>query len=155
MENLGYVRTGKRQMLKGGISDLRNKALMKMFNLIGIGERAGSGVPDIFVVWEQEGWKEPEVEEQYGPDRTILTLSLQKRVAISSDKVAISVDGTFTEHEEKIIEYLKEKKEISNSGAREVTGLSAAGVRKVLKKMVEREILSEAGKNRNRKYFLK
>ena len=155
MENPGYVRTGKRQMLKGGISDPRNKALMKMFNLIGIGERAGSGVPDIFAVWEQEGWKEPEVEEQYGPDRTILTLSLQKRVAISSDKVAISVDGTFTEHEEKIIEYLNEKKEISNSGAREVTGLSAAGVRKVLKKMVEREILSETGKNRNRKYFLK
>ena len=155
MENPGYVRTGKRQMLKGGISDPRNKALMKMFNLIGIGERAGSGVPDIFAVWEQEGWKEPEVEEQYEPDRTILTLSLQKKVAISSDKVAISADGTFTEHEEKIIKYLKEEKEISNSGAREVTGLSAAGVRKVLKKMVEKEILSETGKNRNRKYFLK
>ena len=84
-----------------------------------------------------------------------MTLSLQKRVAISSDKVAISVDETFAEHEGKIIEYLKEKKEISNSGAREVTGLSAAGVRKVLKKMVEKEILSESGKNRSRKYFLK
>ena len=130
-------------------------ALMKMLSLIEIGERAGSGVPDIFAVWEQEGWKEPEVEEQYGPDRTILTLSLQKRVAISSDKVAISVDGTFTEHEEKIIEYLKEKKEISNSEARGVTGLSAAGVRKVLKKMVEKEILFESGQNRSRKYFLK
>ena len=37
---------------KGGISDPRNKALMKMFNMIGSGERAGSGVPDIFAVWE-------------------------------------------------------------------------------------------------------
>lgn len=86
IENPGYVRTGKRQMLKGGISDPRNKALMKMFNMIGIGERAGSGVPDILSVWEQEGWKEPEIEEQYGPDRTILTLPLLKKVAISSDK---------------------------------------------------------------------
>ena len=43
MENPGSIRTGKAQMLKGGISDPRNKALMKMFNLIGIGERAGSG----------------------------------------------------------------------------------------------------------------
>lgn len=51
---------------------------MKMFNMIGIGERAGSGVPDIFLVWEQEDWKEPETEEQYGLDRTILTLSLVK-----------------------------------------------------------------------------
>lgn len=74
-------------MLKGGISDPRNKALMKMFNMIGIGERAGSGVPDIFSVWEQQGWIEPEVEERYNPDRTILKLSLIKKSAVKiSDK---------------------------------------------------------------------
>ena len=65
-------------MLKGGISDPRNKALIKMFKMIGIGERAGSGVPDIFAVWESQGWKAPEVEEQYNPDRTILKLSFAK-----------------------------------------------------------------------------
>ena len=68
--------------LEGGISDPRNKAIMKMLNLIGIGERAGSGVPDIYGVWEQQGWKEPEVLEQYGPDRTILKLSFAEKVAI-------------------------------------------------------------------------
>lgn len=57
------------------------EALMKMFNLIGIGERAGSGVPDIYSVWEQQGWEEPVVEEQYNPDRTILTLSFAKKQA--------------------------------------------------------------------------
>ena len=65
-------------ILRGGISDPRNKTLMKMFNMIGIGERAGSGVPDIFAVWESQGWKAPVVEEQYGPDRTILMLSFAK-----------------------------------------------------------------------------
>ena len=50
IENPGYVRIEKRQMLKGVISDPRNKTLMKMFNMIGIGERAGSGVPYIFSV---------------------------------------------------------------------------------------------------------
>lgn len=49
-------------MLKGGISDPRNKALMKMFNLIGIGERAGSGVPDIYAVWDSQGWRKPIVK---------------------------------------------------------------------------------------------
>ena len=39
MENPGSIRTGKNQMLKGGISDPRDKALMKKFNLVGIGER--------------------------------------------------------------------------------------------------------------------
>ena len=46
-------------MLRGGISDPRNKTLMKMFNMIGFGERAGSGISDIYQVWENEGWEMP------------------------------------------------------------------------------------------------
>ena len=57
LANPGYIRTGKKQMRLGGESDPRNKALMKMFNLINIGERAGSGVPNIFNVWADEGWE--------------------------------------------------------------------------------------------------
>ena len=79
MENPGSIRTGKKQMLKGGISDPRNKALMKMFNMIGIGERAGSGVPDIYSVWESQWWIAPEVIEEYAPDSTILKLSLVEK----------------------------------------------------------------------------
>ena len=77
--NPGYVRTGKKQMRLGGESDPRNKSLMKMFNLINIGERAGSGVPNIFNVWNEEGFVEPEIEERFDPDRTILTLSFIKK----------------------------------------------------------------------------
>ncbi|WP_044975170.1 ATP-binding protein [Ruminococcus sp. HUN007] len=69
------------QMLHGGISDPRNKTLMKMFNMIGIGERAGSGIPDIYQVWENEGWKLPVVEERYNPDRTILLLEFVENEA--------------------------------------------------------------------------
>ena len=79
IENPGSIITGKAQMLKGGISEPRNKAIMKMFNLIRVGERAGSGVPDIFHVWEDEGWMTPIVEEQYKPDRTILRLSFTEK----------------------------------------------------------------------------
>lgn len=79
LANPGLIRLGKAQMLKGGISDSRNKNILKMFNLIGIGERAGSGVPDIYEVWSKEGLGKPDVEEFFGndkPDRTVLTLPL-------------------------------------------------------------------------------
>ena len=81
LENPGYIRTGKIQMRKGGESDPRNKSLMKMFNLINIGERSGSGVPNIFNTWEDEGWKEPVIEERFDPDRTILTLEFIEKQA--------------------------------------------------------------------------
>lgn len=57
LQNPGTIRTGKEQMLRGGISDPRNKAIMKMLNMISIGERAGSGVPDIYSVWHDKGWE--------------------------------------------------------------------------------------------------
>ena len=47
--------------------------------LHGIGERAGNGVPDIYSVWENQGRVEPQVIEEYAPDRTILKLSFVKR----------------------------------------------------------------------------
>ena len=81
IENPGSIITGKEQMLKGGVSEPRNMTIMKMFNLIRIGERAGSGVPDIFKVWDDEGWIAPVVEEQYKPDRTILTLTFTEKQA--------------------------------------------------------------------------
>ncbi|MCR5610089.1 MAG: putative DNA binding domain-containing protein [Lachnospiraceae bacterium] len=85
IQNPGNIRPGKKQMLRGGISDPRNKTLMKMFNLIGIGERAGSGIPDIYQTWEDEGWVSPIVEESFHPDRTTLTLKFANK---QSDKTS-------------------------------------------------------------------
>lgn len=88
LENPGSIRVGKYQMKIGGESDPRNKALMKLFNLIDIGERAGSsGVPELFAVWQQEGWEEPQIEErQDSVERTIVTLSFKKKAAEKSDE---------------------------------------------------------------------
>ena len=51
---------------------------------IDIGERAGSGIPNIFHVWREQGWKEPIITEPAEPDRIALLLSLLKNE--SSDK---------------------------------------------------------------------
>lgn len=73
-------------MIRGGISDSRNKTLMKMFNMIGIGERVGSGIPDIYNVWENEGWATPVVEESYNTDRTLLSLEFAKKQTIKTSE---------------------------------------------------------------------
>ena len=41
--------------VKGGVSEPGNKFIIKMFNLIRIGERAGSGVPDLRVAHFPDG----------------------------------------------------------------------------------------------------
>src|SRR5699024_1210524 len=143
MENPGSIRTGKAQMLKGGISDPRNKALMKMFNVIGIGERAGSGVPDIYSVWEQQGWRRQEVIEEYGQDRTILKLSFVKKAAIKNgDKKVAIKNGDKKQVTKKteiqleyILEYMTSDREYKTSEIAAEIGLKKSRARELVNEL--------------------
>ncbi len=159
LENPGYIRLGKEQMRRGGKSDPRNKSLMKMFNLIDIGEHAGSGVPNIFNVWEDEGWEEPVIEESFDPDRTSLILRFVKKQAIktSDKKQAIKTSdkkqaNKTDKNMEKIRWYLQKQELAKTRDIAEVLGLSVARTRVILSEMDDVEAL---GTNRNRTYRLK
>lgn len=134
-------------MRKGGESDPRNKALMKMFNLINIGERAGSGVPNIFNVWADEGWVEPVIEEQFESDRTILSLEFKRKQAIkTSDKKPTKKTQ---ENMAKIRKYLLENGESRAGDIAKMLGLSQARTRAILADMDDIETV---GANANRTY---
>ena len=93
MQNSGCIPAGKVQILRDGVSDSKNNAVMKILNLISIGERAGSGVPNIYSVWTSQGWDEPIVEEQFNPDRTILTLTFTENQRESKRKASGKTSG--------------------------------------------------------------
>ena len=82
ISNPGTFRVDLREVVIGGVSDPRNTTLMKMFSLIDVGERAGSGIPNIFKVWEEQQWILPVIEEKFNPERSTLYLYLTK----SADK---------------------------------------------------------------------
>ena len=64
-------------MLEGGHSDPRNSVIIKMFSMLHIGERAGSGMSRIISAWSAAGYENPVVEELIGNiERTTLTLPL-------------------------------------------------------------------------------
>ena len=159
IENPGSIRTGKKQMLRGGISDPRNKTLMKMFNMLGFGERAGSGIPNIYQVWENEGWPMPLVEESYNPDRTRLSLEFAKKQTIKTNdkKQTIKTNDKkrttkIEEHREKIREFLSQNGLSKAKDIAPMIGLSPERTRVILSKM---EDVEPVGKNKNRMYKLK
>ena len=79
------------------------------------------------------------------------------KVAISGDKVLIKwseVKGRCLPNTIKILEYLAHNESISNSVAREITGLSASGVRRILNNLVENKIVSPEGDKKSRVYHL-
>ncbi len=152
LENPGYIRTGKHQMRQGGMSDPRNKALMKMFNLINIGERAGSGVPNIFDVWEQEGWVEPVIEEEFGPDRTTVILDFRKQDHKSN---ITEHESTFTDRESKIIDAICVDTNISASQLAEMLGVTKRTIERDLKSLRDKGILARDGADKNGSWILR
>ena len=157
VENPGSIRTGKEQMLRGGISDPRNKNLMKMFNLIGIGERAGSGIPDIYHVWEDQGWMTPTVKESYNPDRTVLVLEFVEKQANKTSEQAnkTSEQANKTRKtmktESEIRAYLSQTGPSKTSDIAKHIGLSPARTRAILSSM---QGVTYEGSTNTRKYKL-
>ena len=159
LANPGYVRTGKKQMRLGGESDPRNKALMKMFNLINIGERAGSGVPNIFNVWEDEGWKEPVIEERFDPDRTVLTLSFKKKSTEKSDRKKATEKSDRKKVTEKtqaqydtILAFMEDGVWYKASELVDVLGVKETRTKALLRALVGDDLLVDNGVTKGRKY---
>lgn len=159
LANPGYVRTGKKQMRLGGESDPRNKTLMKMFNLINIGERAGSGVPNIFNVWEDEGWIEPVIEERFDPDRTVLLLPFQKKATEKSDRKKATEKRRQKKVTEKtqlqydtILTFMKDDVWYKASDLVDVLGVKETRTKELLRNLVEEGMLVDNTVTKGRKY---
>ena len=124
---------------------------MKMFDLINIGERSGSGVPNISNTWNDQGWKEPVIEERFDPDRTTLTLEFIKKTRKKTSKED-KIGNKTRINMLKIEKYLQENGESKTNTIAEHLGLSLAKTRKILSQM---DSLEAIGTNTNRRYRLK
>lgn len=154
MSNPGSFRIKIDAAKSGGISDPRNGTMLKMFNLIDIGEHAGSGIPNIFHVWREQGWTTPALTEQLEPERTMLSLAFEKT---SDKKQAIKISSLtiYSKQKQSIIEYLTREICADCKSIADLLGISNPRARAVLTKMIKEDIVVAEGGNRNRTYRLK
>lgn len=156
--NPGAFRINVQEALVGGVSDPRNESLIKMFNLINVGERAGSGLPSIRFVWQKQGWQEPEIVEAFNPDRTTLTLPLSAaKMAVKSGgkKVAVKNGGIAEHRKADILQYLTDTPEAASKEIAEAVGLQVSRTKMYLAELIEQEAVVAEGAGRARKYRLK
>ena len=157
MANPGGFRIEIDAAKSGGVSDPRNGTMLMMFNLIDIGERAGSGIPNIFRVWRERGWAAPEITEQLEPERTVLTLLFSKKgdkkATIKSDDKKVTIKSA--RQKEEIIAYLTDHVSAKSSDIAELLGVKSTRAKKLLSELIAEETVVAEGGNRNRTYRLK
>jgi len=162
--NPGCFRIDIREAVSGGASDPRNATLMKMFNLVNIGERAGSGIPNIYAVWQQQGWPEPILTERFSPERTVLSLEFEDKKSVVTDIMTDMTDilpdmtDKLSDAEQDflklLLQHYQDHEWIDNTTAQTFCDKSPATIKRYLAKLVEVGVLESAGANKGRRYYL-
>lgn len=153
--NPGDMRIGLETALEGGISDPRNGTIMKMFSLVGIGERAGTGIPGFMSAWESEFGSTPQYKITQNPDRTALTLMLKPYDMVAEPVLEFGKVSREKGKAEQIMEFLRHNPNSRTVHIAEYVGLTASGVKKHLYELLNKGVIEAYGANKNRTYSVK
>lgn len=153
LSNPGAFRIGLETARSGGVSDPRNALLVKMFHLVSIGRRTGSGIPGIYSVWKEQGWAEVTIQEHFQPERITLTLPLERAGhwtrGTMPDRVQLMPD------QEGIVGYLTDHVTATSVQLSEYLGAKLPQTRKLLRTLMEQGIVVARGGGASRVYQLK
>lgn len=85
LSNPGTLLVSIEQHREGAVSECRNPGLQSMFQLIGAGDKAGSGIDKIRRGWVSQQWRSPTVSETTQPDRVKFVLPLVSLIPPESE----------------------------------------------------------------------
>ncbi|OAA85395.1 RNA-binding domain-containing protein [Clostridium coskatii] len=156
--NPGELRISVKQAIRGGISDPRNKNVFKMFSLIGIGERAGSGIENIYKVWNEQSWRKPEIIEKVQPDRTIMIL---RTISLLPEQSILVLKNTLGENlkslsKDEVVALVAalEEGQITNTRLQILINKNSIEVNKILSSLIDKKLLKTEGQRRGTIYLL-
>ena len=135
VRNPGNLRIPLKDMFDGGISDPRNPRIALMLGLIGLVERAGSGVSDVLSSCRKMNIPDPVYTETVDPE----TVTVLLRTRIVNDENSI---------ETIIIETMRKNPSVSIDTISEQTGLERNKVARIINKMKKSGLVERIGGTR-------
>lgn len=134
--------------LQGGESDCRNRTLHQLFLQLGLGERAGSGLPKIRHAWESQGYSVTLSDSSEPYDQSVLEVTkvLENKPSLGFAKRSEKSSGKSSEKTDVLIlERLAEGPGMTISELAEQLELSTRAIEKQLRKLQESGRLRRVG----------
>lgn len=152
LSNAGTLLVSLEQLARGGISECRNKSLQLMFQMMGAGDKAGSGMDRIRTSWAGAKFRAPRIRETQRPDRVALTLPM---VSLLPEDALLRLRSMFgskcdqlTPDEMQILVMALDEGSITNARLQEVLTVHRTDLTKTLKRLVKSNLLRRAGAGR-------
>lgn len=156
--NPGTLLVSKDQYYTGGESVCRNKSLQKMFAMLGIAEKAGSGSDKILKGWRESNWRSPRIEEQTGPDKVTLFMPMESLLSDNAKQRLTEQFGfsanSFDHRVMSVLALAIDEDYVTNERLRYSLDLHKSEISDLLKLMVKNELLVSEGYGRGTRYYL-
>ena len=155
--NPGCMRISIDEAFEGRNTDPRNETILKIFSLIKIGERAGTGIQTIMNAVKLYGFSKPIIEESFNPDRTKMIIFLEPIECINSIENAsqnVTIQSALSYDEEQILKFIKIKKEISRQDLENHLNYCKTKINKILRLLLEKNLIRKINSGKNIKYIL-
>lgn len=152
LSNPGSLLVSREQLLQGGVSECRNKSVQLMFQLMGGGDKAGSGMDKIRAGWRTQHWRSPRLEETVQPDRVRLVLPM---VSLIPPEVDQALHARFGERFGKLdktavqaVVTAQVEGSVNNARMQEITGEHPKDITAVLQALVRDGLLTQQNQRR-------
>ena len=156
--NPGLMRIPIAQAVAGGTSDCRNRRLQIMFQLVGYGDHAGSGLPKIYHNWAGQHWRRPVLHELSEPEQTLMELrmtSLLPAQAVAELEAHLGARFAGLSELERLALVTVATEGVLNHGRlREISTDHPTDISKMLARLVKEGLLVAHGIGRGMVYYL-
>lgn len=154
--NPGRLRIPREALYQGGVSDPRNPSLQKMYQMLGLGEKAGSGFQKILRAWREQHWMIPLVAENPTLEMTRVWLPLASMIPgeVEHELRAVVGDayGSLDELGRVILMLAHRFDEIGNADIQPYRGEHPREIGVRLRQFVEAGWLEKSGHGRGTRY---
>lgn len=152
LSNPGSLLVSREQLLRGSVSECRNKSLQLMFQMIGGGERAGSGMDKIRSGWRSQHWRSPKIEEALQPDRVKLVLPMVSLIPPEvTEELRTRFGARFDQLDKTAVQAMvtaRVEGSVSNGRLQEVTSEHPKNITGVLQALVRDGLLVQQNQRR-------
>ncbi|MBL8340218.1 MAG: putative DNA binding domain-containing protein [Rubrivivax sp.] len=158
LSNPGSLLVSREQLLRGSVSECRNKSLQLMFQMVGGGEKAGSGMDKIRAGWRSQHWRSPKIEETLQPDRVRLVLPMVSLIPAEVEAELRERFGeqfaTLDETGVQAVVTARVEGSVTNGRLQEITGAHPKDITGVLQSLVREGFLEQQNQRRWASYRL-
>lgn len=156
--NPGTLLISREQLVRGGVSECRNKSLQLMFQMLGVGDKAGSGIDKIRSSWAAEHWQSPVLRESLRPDRVILELPMisllpEEVLADLRQRFGSGFDGLSGDEVQAVVTAQVEGS-VTNQRLQGMLTMHRVDITRMLGGLVQQGFLTSDGVGRGTRYFV-